>query len=229
MLPAWNIYNGFGTGWGWAQRMRLDRMIVQGAALDWERARARLFANELIHKGQRAAGEPEEPWQAYLFPSDHFGVLVDIPLADAVPSTERAPPSAPLAPNAKWLYGGRRGGVAIKLLALAAVRVAASRWLPIKARAAPRERRAVYLSGLQKIPRLRMYRRLHVVQRLTTHRLRTCSYHTQWKTLDKIYHIDVPLKLSKVLEFNAGETTLLKLVKLNSCSKYKNLICKNKT
>ena len=47
-----------------------------------------------------------------------------------------------------------------EVLALAAVRVAAGRWLPIKARAAPRERRAVYLSGLQKIPRLRMYRQI---------------------------------------------------------------------
>lgn len=124
MLPAWNIYNGFRTGWGWPQRMRLDRVLVHGAAghLDWGRASAQLFAKDLIHKNQRAFGDGglTEPWQAYLFPSDHFGVLVDIPLADD-PSTKRTPPSAPPAPSAMWLYAGRRGGVAMKLLAVFAV------------------------------------------------------------------------------------------------------------
>jgi len=100
-LPLRNIYNGFGlgAGWGWigwtkspgSAGMRLDRVLVHGnAALD--AAEARLFANHPIDERARArptlppAGSDLKkahralPWQDYLYPSDHFGVFVELPV-----------------------------------------------------------------------------------------------------------------------------------------------------
>lgn len=110
MLPQHNVYNGMGTGFGWPNRLRLDRVVARGGALDRESATARLFANARIHNGQEAV---TEPWQEYLFPSDHFGIVVDIPLLAAAPpgrevedGTGSGPTLAPAAgPLAWWRFG----------------------------------------------------------------------------------------------------------------------------
>jgi endonuclease/exonuclease/phosphatase family metal-dependent hydrolase len=103
-LPLRNMYNGLGmgTGWGWPSPMRLDRVLVcsghgEGgcASFDSGTARAQMFADHSIHERARtraplprAGPELREahrclPWQEYLFPSDHFGILVELPLVFA--------------------------------------------------------------------------------------------------------------------------------------------------
>jgi len=104
-LPFRNIYNGFGIGYGraWAARMRLDRVLVQGAAFDLDAANSKLFADRPIAAsgdGPSAAADRckdnaeaqmqaplpsceahrQLPWEAYLFPSDHFGLVLELPL-----------------------------------------------------------------------------------------------------------------------------------------------------
>lgn len=104
-LPFRNIYNGFGIGygWAWAARMRLDRVLVQGAAFDLDAANSKLFADRPIAAsgdGPSAAADRckdnveaqmqaplpsceahrQLPWEAYLFPSDHFGLVLELPL-----------------------------------------------------------------------------------------------------------------------------------------------------
>jgi hypothetical protein len=92
-LPRHNIYNGLGLGTslGWPSPMRLDRVLLHGSALDCA-AEARLFANQPIHDRARSrtplsqtGAELREahravPWQEYLFPSDHFGIVVELNL-----------------------------------------------------------------------------------------------------------------------------------------------------
>ena len=93
-LPLRNLYNGFGTGYfGWHTEMRLDRVLLHGDVFAQESADACLFGIEPIH--ERAKGckslpptgpdlkgrHRSIPWEEYLFPSDHFGILVDMPLA----------------------------------------------------------------------------------------------------------------------------------------------------
>jgi len=94
-LPLRNFYNGLGLGtsFGWPTPMRLDRVLVRGSALDVGAAKARLFVDQPCH--ERARGRtplPQTgrelrdahrclPWQQYLFPSDHFGIFVEIPMA----------------------------------------------------------------------------------------------------------------------------------------------------
>ena len=63
--------------------MRLDRVLVYGSALQCQAAKARLFANRAICEANHQAKDGEEtknPCPAYLYPSDHYGILVDIPL-----------------------------------------------------------------------------------------------------------------------------------------------------
>jgi hypothetical protein len=105
-LPFRNIYNGFGIGYGraWAAQMRLDRVLVQGSAFDRDAANAKLFANRpiaAIGDSQSAAAavwcndnvetqtqaplplreaHRQLPWESYLFPSDHFGLVFELPL-----------------------------------------------------------------------------------------------------------------------------------------------------
>jgi endonuclease/exonuclease/phosphatase family metal-dependent hydrolase len=92
-LPLRNVYNGLDLGatFGWPSPMRLDRMLVHGSTLDCGAAGARIFADEPID--ERARGRPSLPqtgrqlqeahrslpWQEYLYPSDHFGILVELP------------------------------------------------------------------------------------------------------------------------------------------------------
>ena len=94
-LPLHNIYNGLGLGasFGWSSSMRLDRILVHGSALEPDAAEARLFADQPIH--ERAKGReplPQTgvelraahrvlPWQEYLHCSDHFGIVVELPVA----------------------------------------------------------------------------------------------------------------------------------------------------
>lgn len=94
-LPKRNLYNGLGLGqrFGWPSPMRLDRVLVRGLALDREAAEARLFADRPIHERARGRAAlpytgPELweshralPWEEYLCPSDHFGIVVSLPLA----------------------------------------------------------------------------------------------------------------------------------------------------
>lgn len=63
-LGGWNIYNGFGTGFGWNNSLRLDRVLVRGLEVDT--SSAQLFANNPIRD------------QDYLYPSDHFGITFEI-------------------------------------------------------------------------------------------------------------------------------------------------------
>lgn len=93
-LPLRNIYNGFGLGasFAWPSAMRLDRVLVHGTALDCGAAKARIFADQPIHERARGRAplpqtgrEVREshrslPWQEYLYPSDHFGIFVELPL-----------------------------------------------------------------------------------------------------------------------------------------------------
>ena len=93
-LPLRNIYNGLGLGsrFGWPSPMRLDRVVVHGAALDETAAEARLFADAPIDERARGrpplpmtGGELREahralPWQEYLHVSDHFGVCLELPI-----------------------------------------------------------------------------------------------------------------------------------------------------
>ena len=95
-LPLRNIYNGFGLGtqFAWPSPMRLDRLIVHGDVhrMNYGTAKARLFADQPIHEPTRGrtplpqtGPELREahrslPWEEYLFPSDHFGILVEFPL-----------------------------------------------------------------------------------------------------------------------------------------------------
>ena len=93
-LPLRNLYNGFGISarLGWPSPMRLDRILVYGAAVDRSAATAHLFADQPIHERARArtalpqtGHELREahralPWQEYLHPSDHFGIVVKLPL-----------------------------------------------------------------------------------------------------------------------------------------------------
>jgi len=104
-LPLRNIYNGFGIGYGraWAAQMRLDRVLLQGSAFDRDAANAKLFADRPIAasgdgpsaaanrckdnvEAQTQAPLPlceahrQLPWEAYLFPSDHFGLVLELPL-----------------------------------------------------------------------------------------------------------------------------------------------------
>ena len=92
-LPLRNLYNGLGLGasFGWPSEMRLDRLLIKGDNLDNDNAEARLFANEPIHeRGKDRPALPQSgpelrekhrnmPWEEFLFPSDHFGIVVDIP------------------------------------------------------------------------------------------------------------------------------------------------------
>ena len=94
-LPLCNLYNGFGlsASLGWPSPMRLDRVLVHGHALESAGAKARLFADQPIDdraRGRaalpRTGRELREahralPWQEYLHPSDHFGILLELPLA----------------------------------------------------------------------------------------------------------------------------------------------------
>ena len=98
-LPLRNIYNGLGLGasFGWSSSMRLDRILVHGAGLDHDAAEARLFADQPIHERARGraslpqvgpelrAAHRALPWQEYLHPSDHFGIVVELPLAAGAP------------------------------------------------------------------------------------------------------------------------------------------------
>jgi len=87
-LPLRNIYNGFGTGYGWPAKLRLDRMLVMGAGFDCTAAIAKMFADQPIHQQtiksqQHAQQSPRSshrqlPWEAYLFPSDHFGLMLKV-------------------------------------------------------------------------------------------------------------------------------------------------------
>ena len=95
-LPLRNLYNGFGTGYfGWHTEMRLDRVLLHGDVFVQNLVNpgdARLFGNEPIHDrakgceslpvtGQEHKSQHRAlPWEEYLFPSDHFGILVDVPL-----------------------------------------------------------------------------------------------------------------------------------------------------
>lgn len=86
MCGPLNLYNsfGFGIGWIWQPCMRLDRVITYGTALNIQAAVARQFANQLIHQAQPDSIESaatEEDWHCYLFPSDHYGIVFDIPLS----------------------------------------------------------------------------------------------------------------------------------------------------
>ena len=84
MLPSYNIYNGFGTGWGWSNCLRLDRVLVHGAGLNLNTVDARLFANCPVYRGEiksHNSGEKDLPWKEYLYPSDHFGITFDISLS----------------------------------------------------------------------------------------------------------------------------------------------------
>ena len=97
-LPLRNIYNGLGLGtsFGWPSRMRLDRILLHGTAFDCQAAKARLFANEPVEERARQRSplpqtgrELQEahralPWQEYLFPSDHFGICLDLPLRESI-------------------------------------------------------------------------------------------------------------------------------------------------
>jgi len=92
-LPFRNLYNGFGLSvrLGWPSPMRLDRILVYGAGLDISEAIARLFADQPIHERARARTPLPQtghelrvahralPWQDYLHPSDHFGIVVELP------------------------------------------------------------------------------------------------------------------------------------------------------
>jgi len=94
-LPRHNLYNGLGLGvsLGWPSPMRLDRVIVRGPSFGVAGATARLFANEPVHtEGRGRAPLPQTgralreawrtvPWQEYLYPSDHFGIVVELPLS----------------------------------------------------------------------------------------------------------------------------------------------------
>ena len=105
MLPSRNMYNTV-----WDSAMRLDRVLVHGNVLDWGFTEARLFANERIHK----ESECTQSWQAYLYPSDHYGLLVEIPLAVKENSKHsRAPSPKRGGDNIRvgwlWVLGGRVG------------------------------------------------------------------------------------------------------------------------
>ena len=77
--------------------MRLDRVLVHGRALDCSGATARLFADQPIDERARgrkplpqtgrelAEAHRALPWQEYLHASDHFGILVELPLASVAP------------------------------------------------------------------------------------------------------------------------------------------------
>jgi hypothetical protein len=105
-LPLRNIYNGFGLGetFAWPSPMRLDRVLVynrpspphfssssSSARFDCTTAKARLFADQPIHEQARGrtplpltGPELQEahraiPWQEFLYPSDHFGIFVELP------------------------------------------------------------------------------------------------------------------------------------------------------
>jgi len=127
MLPERHLYNGFGFGQFWPNQMRLDRVLVRGPALDCEQSHSRLFANRPIHPDPQ---ERTESWQEYLFPSDHFGILVDIPLVDAAvieSESELAPP-----PTALPLPGECLGrvGIGIGVAALVALLAVSGGLLP---------------------------------------------------------------------------------------------------
>jgi len=100
-LPFRNIYNGFGIGYGkvWSTQMRLDRVLVMGSAFDHDAAASKTFAdqpisatrdsrNTAVHQGADVNPEAlpfcelhrQLPWEAYLFPSDHFGLVIELPL-----------------------------------------------------------------------------------------------------------------------------------------------------
>ena len=97
-LPLRHMYNGFGLlgGWlRWPSPMRLDRVLVRGApagSLGVGEATARIFADKPIHERARGrAALPlsgtalqeahrKLPWEEYLACSDHFGIVVDLPL-----------------------------------------------------------------------------------------------------------------------------------------------------
>ena len=112
------VYNGMGTGFGWPNAMRLDRVVVRGVALDRESATARLFANARIHNDQ---GAITEQWQEYLFPSDHYGILVDIPLLAEIPQPSGAPPTEKGKKATRLPASGRAARVAGVVLCAAVV------------------------------------------------------------------------------------------------------------
>ena len=96
MLPFW-----LPGMLGWPKSMRLDRMLIHGGEFDCNAATARLFANRPI----RSTTVPD-----YLFPSDHYGALVQIPLVAA----PRIPPATAAARQHAagwycWVCGGRVG------------------------------------------------------------------------------------------------------------------------
>ena len=126
MLPFW-----LPGRLGWPKSMRLDRVLILGHGLDPDNAWARLFANRPIRStGMQVPG--------FLFPSDHYGVLLRIPLASQIPkgadsaNSATAAAAAPAAAAAAaaaarqkavgwycWMWGGRvgfRGFVGILLL-----------------------------------------------------------------------------------------------------------------
>lgn len=80
MLPSYNIYNGFGTGWGWPNVLRLDRVLVQGTGINSEEVNAKLFLNRPVYEPTTHVDESVS-WKDYLYPSDHYGIMFDIELS----------------------------------------------------------------------------------------------------------------------------------------------------
>ena len=67
MLPSYNIYNGFGTGWGWPNLLRLDRVLVQGNGLNSNEVNARLFSNRPVYECTKHTDDDEVTvWKDYL-------------------------------------------------------------------------------------------------------------------------------------------------------------------
>ena len=82
MLPSYNIYNGFGTGWGWPNLLRLDRVLIQGTGLNSNEVNAKLFSNRPVYECIKHTGDEKVVvWKDYLYPSDHYGIVFDINLS----------------------------------------------------------------------------------------------------------------------------------------------------
>jgi len=127
LLPLRNMYNGFGL-FEMSFKMRLDRVLVHGDVLDCEAATAELFADKAIHRdggrplqaGQLRNVHRRLPWQDYLYASDHYGILMDIPLVSATSGRSvLRKKGISLGGWSCWLFGGRMSPGATAAIALA--------------------------------------------------------------------------------------------------------------
>ena len=138
MLPVW-----LPGRMGWPTSMRLDRVLIHGRGLETDSTTARLFANRPIRREgvgggggegrQQETDASKEGVPVYLYQSDHYGIVINIPIDVAPPQMSSAVAAvaaeaeATAAATAReraigwycWVLGGRVGVRGVGSIALA--------------------------------------------------------------------------------------------------------------